>query len=250
MQTVTSEPATTVETTSVDKMSELEKRFTAQEQQSSAALATAAQSQLLAQFMGDPDFAAVFNARQTGKKVKVVEDQPLQPTEPVKLTEEDMKDPQKVVDHIRTETVRSLAPQLQEMLKPLQQQLSQVVSTIEDRKIQETKSEIAKLQERFPDFDEFRPQMVALNKQFGGAANAQQLYVLAKTAAGAPITTNKRTDTERPSSETTRPAKPTKQYPQGRLGIQQMMHDSLSKLDFSKVGDMLPNDSGLDANDL
>jgi len=180
----------------------------------------------LAKILADPDVRALLQAKEQGKKVKVLEDATIEelPDPDLSDLDEESKDSlKKVFSYVKAA--------LDIRLKPLQEQMSKVSQYVEVSEGSKVKEEIASVRKKFSDFDDYRQDMVDINKVNPGLS-VEELYFLAKTRktggfnVGAP-----KTDSERPQRSTARPAvvekKPVRP---GKRGFDDLLNEALDSI--------------------
>lgn len=209
----------------------------------------AARNELMVELMKDPEVTKVLQAKQQGKKVSVVpEDELARMTSTstpsareleTDWSQFDNSDPKALVEAVRKEVLSAVKSTISEAVNPLSQRLDQVTGVIQNEQVSRAQKLVEDTRKEFPDFDEFVPRMVQLAEENKGLS-PKQLYILAKTEAGKPITTDRRTDTERPSSEATRPVKKLEKVSSGRTGIQELVRNATKNIDLSDLMNAIP----------
>lgn len=142
------------------------------------------EARIIAQLTADPEIRAILEARQTGRKIKVVE-------ESEEAEAEAEVDPEKLEDMSRSDLLKVLRKQIAGDLKkdlaaivdPLKQQLDGVTQLANKQQAEKVKKEVSRLREKFSDFDVYGKPMLELNKENPGLST-EELYLLAKRRAG------------------------------------------------------------------
>lgn len=195
------------------------------------------EGQDLTALLSDAEIMAVIEAKQAGKKVKVEIEEPKPEPSVVDKAKELVKDLPK--DDPNRDAVSQLAKLFDEKLTPLVERLDAVEGHASAGAKKEINVEIAKAQERFSDFDEFRSEMVDLSKAFP-ELTIPELYIIAKNRKGKLDLADPTTFTEKPASNTVERRnptnKPSKDRPKGRKGRSAMVTEALGRIDFSDVG--------------
>lgn len=143
----------------------------------------------------DPDYIALQNAKQGGRKVKIIPlsqdgltpegqfGQPEQQTQAPKIDE--MDDAQKT-QYIIQQVVQQLQGTVQQAIQPLQQGLQQVESFRQRAEMDQARISVEQVKAKYPDFLNYKTEMLALSNQHP-SLGAEELYVLAKTRAPKPL---------------------------------------------------------------
>jgi hypothetical protein len=183
------------ETSSQSESSQLAKKL---EELTSSVRQDANSAVTLAKLVADPDIRRILEARQAGKKVKVLDgdEEPVRPVEPQKDLEEMTN--QELMAHLATTLQGQVNAQIQKALEPVISQLGQVGQVMQSQKAKEVASEVNQVREKYEDFDDFKPDMLKLN-QSNPDLSVEELYLIAKRRKGGP-SVNSRTQTERPTS--------------------------------------------------
>lgn len=183
----------------------------------------------LAKILADPDVRALLEAKEKGRKVRLVDDVPekkeLEIPEP-DLSGEDPETQQslkKLYGHIRTALDIQLRP-----LKEQVEKMNQYVESAEGGKVRE---EIAAARKKYQDFDDYREDMIQINKANPGLS-ISELYYLAKARKTGGFGAPRPTQTERPKKTTARPAvREKKAISPGKKGFDALLEDALDNLD-------------------
>lgn len=204
-----------------------------------------AQQTGMMQMLQDPVIVQYLQAKQAGKKIKLVDDVPAAPQIEEPAIPLDQMNNTQMYQHINktlTTNLQHMLPQiiqqhLEQALGPIQQQLQGVNGFIGQTVEQKTQAAIQAAQQKYTDFNKFGPQMVELYKQAPGLS-PEELYLIAKARAGSPVTPVTQMESERPGTTVTRPslfeARGKKPLPPGPRGFEQLMSEALNRIDFSQ----------------
>jgi len=207
------------------------------EKELEAVKAQVQESNLMAKLISDPDFRAVLEAKQRGEKVRVetgekptpkVEDQP----------EVDLDDlpPSKLAKHVLTQVSTMIEQAVERKLGPLSQKVEGVEGKLKEDEGKKVKKEVEALQEKYEDFDLHRQGMMEVNK-VNPELSVEELYLIAKArASGGTPKKGPRTETERPSTSSTRPPLKPDKVPNTQEGFRTLLQRALDKQDFKFAG--------------
>lgn len=166
-----------------------------------------AQSEILAQLMSDPDFAALFRAKQSGQKVKIGPADELTnngdtPAEP-SAEDLDVSDGKNLKNFI-VKTMRNVTSQIvRESLQPVIEKVQQTERFVRSQQQATAKTTIEATAKEFPDFWDYKEEMVRLNQE-NPNLTPRQLYTLAKIEKGQQPERDLSLEQERPSSNAAR----------------------------------------------
>jgi hypothetical protein len=220
--------------------SKLEALLTGQVQQ-------VAENRVMTQLLADPNFRAVLEAQRAGKKVKIIplsedgsDEQDLvssgnnqAPTQ-TKVDLDSMSNAE-LTQYIIKNAAKA-APKVEENpeVRQLKQQVEMLTQHIQSENRKKVDGEVAKVQAKYPDFDNHKQTMLELSQQNPGL-QVEELYILAKRRAGEPITAAQEVATERPTSSAARPSNiPKPRGPVVGVGAwNQYLQEVLSKKNFN-----------------
>lgn len=196
-----------------------------------------AKAQVLGQLSLDPEIRKVLELRQRGQKVKVEEDRPAEPAAPAAPAKPlNEMDNSELTQYMLGQVGTVVSKVLDERLQPVGKQFEELRSAEDDRKKAKIDGEIRTAQSKYKDFGTHAPlmQQLANSGQFPGAG-VEDLYFLAKLRSGTPMIPQNRTDSERPvSHQGVRSGEGNKKPVQrGNAGFNQLLSESLSKLDMT-----------------
>lgn len=185
-----------------DRVSAIEKKLTQVPQETG----------ILQGLLQDPDIVRVLQAKQAGKKVRVMDEEEQQtrstPEPAVEVPEDfDSISPAKLLELAERRAAERLAGTLDKKLEPLMQNLKVVNQRVQEEQVGRYQKQVEEAKQKFPDFNQFVPQMVELNKEYP-TLNAEELYLLTKARAVGGIKARRQTtelDTESPSTFVTAP---------------------------------------------
>jgi hypothetical protein len=174
----------------------LQQKFTAANEQ-------VVRARVLAEMMGDPDFAAVARAKAAGQKfvVQVDGQQGQQAEADPDLTEEDLSNPTKLKGFLLKSLDGIVKNAFKQQMEPKFQAIDQFIGNQQTRDAQ---SQVAQARQEFPDFDSYLTEMQQLNLKHP-TMDAKELYHLARSQKGLAPVNPSRAASERPSSSIARP---------------------------------------------
>lgn len=199
------------------------------------------QQQVVLQLMNDPDVQKIFNARRQGRAIEVVErstggdglDDIEIPSLTEGLADEDpMKETLSKVEKALRATVGSKIITLNERLKAVETHAQELQK-------QEVVGAINQAKKKFPDFAEYRTEMLTL-AQANPTLGVEDLYVLAKNRAGKLRLAETATFSEKPTSQPRRPqSRPGGNRPAevGRASWNNTLKKALENLQLEGLGD-------------
>ena len=245
-------PQTDLETDAVENVDDSDEEVVHEETpptEMNGRLENLEQNQAVLQILADPDVQRLIQARRAGKSVRVVDAEEADDDESVKTNEVEEPDPLEDVpadDPIRPhlERVNKLVDRkldakvgrIEEIARSLVSRLDGVEEHSRAQQSKEVKSQIQTVRSQYPDFDQFRDQMVALSKQNPGL-DVRELYLLSKVRAGKITIPKPSTNSERPTHVTGKVksggGNPPKRPP-GRRGFSQVLGDALASLEIEQ----------------
>lgn len=175
----------------------------------------------LAKILADPDVRKVLEAKEKGLKFELKELSEENQNSKIDISGEDEK------TQLMMQKVLNL---VQSAIKPLEQKLTgidQYVQVSEDSKIKE---EIKTVRSKYEDFDNYREQMIELNRR-NKDLTVEELYWLAKSRKSGGFNTSN-TETERPRKTTAKPSISQKTaVAPGKKGFDMLLDSALETLD-------------------
>lgn len=199
------------------------------------------QNQLMTQLMQDPDYAALMQAKAQGRPVRVMLDEPQQPKpEPLPKFEE-MTEAERGTYFLEQIDKRAEAKAKQQ-LQPLQQQVQQLQGYAQNEGQRQAVQQIQAVQQKYADFGDVLPKMKEIVQQgiVGPSATAEQTYLIASQLLGRTPKFVQQVQQERPTHSAARPPLQDlrkQPLPPGRSGFNQLLAESLARLD-------IPDDVG------
>lgn len=188
--------------------------------------------------LSDPDVAALIAAKQHGRKVKMVDDVPVEaPPEKEEVIDWDvLTGDQRAAKMLELVDKRARQLMRQEM-QPLQQKNQQMEQYFTQQQMAEAVRTVEAAKKKYPDFEKFAPQISALHNEFQGRVGPEDLYLLARARNGkpAPAEEARTTASERPTHSAARPPvratpKEANQPALGRAGFAAALDRVLSNL--------------------
>lgn len=232
-----------VEKTPQEQIDELKKKL---EGKSEETIKKAAQAELMARLMNDPDYARLTQLKQSGKKAKILDENEAVVETNTKSEDEDLPadetDPKKIMAHETKKLLKQMKSVVQSELSPLKTQVEQLQGFALQERTNKAVETVKELRKKYSDFSDYEDEMVKLHQQYNGAVDAEGLYILAKTKAGKPIQTDKSTRTERPTHDTARSpsVSHTKEKKgttfQGRRGLTELLSNGVGRIPLSFEG--------------
>lgn len=197
------------------------------------------ESRVLSSLVTDPLFREVLNARQAGRKARVVYDDETQPVTTTVDENVDFEalDNKGIVQHVTKSLPNIVREAVKASLQPIMDEMAVVKSSVTKGEADKATAEIAKAKAKFPDFDTFRPAMVTLNQQNPGLS-VEELYLTARFRQTGSFGPDRTTASERPTHSTARPSLRQERrapLPPGRTGFNQVMQEALSRLDLDSL---------------
>lgn len=194
----------------------------------------------LAKIMSDPDARALLEAKQLGKKVKVVLDE--EEEKPVAIVEDESVDLESMnnkdlINHILKKVSSSMDSVLTKRISPLSEQLKNISTYIGGVEEKGAKQQVEEARKKYPDFNDFIPEIKELNRQNAGL-NVEELYLIAKRRKVGDSKVNP--TSEKPTSTSVKaPAKVKrdKPLPPGNAGFDQLLMETLEEIE-------IPENSG------
>lgn len=183
------------------QLTELEKKLTSGQQQNQ-------QSQLLQQLLSDPDISAVINAKNSGKKIAVVDAEQAKKPQQDLTPPEDFSKPADVVQFLDQMLEKRMGQLLDDRLRPLQNDIN-VTKQVVQGKVQEDMNDLIEAtRAKHSDFDTYVPEMRQLNLQTNQSLTPEELYKTVKSRKGhvSGAEQKKTTETERPTDYAAKPS--------------------------------------------
>ncbi len=210
----------------------LEERITRMESEGQA-------QNMLTRLMTDPDVQRVLQAKQNGKPLKISEGEETAPAEreeeidAEKLNEMSNSEFLGVVLKKMEKVVGSTIPKV---MKPFEDKLASVEGFLESKEKKGIQERIQKMAKDLPDFQRLRPVMKEINDHTPGL-ELDELYFLARKRSGLPLAPDRSASSERPTvgMHTKAPQRQDarkKPLPPGRSGFDQLLSETLDKLEF------------------
>ena len=204
-----------------------------------------AEQAIMVRLQGDPDYRAVMDAKQKGRKIAVVPEEQLNS----KVEEEEPKDldtltNSQLLSVMEKRISKSIQGSLGPVLQPIQEKLGMLEGSLQGQVADKVKTVIEQAQAKYPDFDEHRADMALLNQRAPGL-NVDELYRLVKTNKGQTVTppSARQTSSERPTSQSARPPQKAEVERErkvgklGRKGFSDLLTESLAGRTISMVPD-------------
>lgn len=198
---------------------------------------------VLGKILADPDLRAVLEAKQAGKKVKVVsgdEGERRKVEEPKDFTELNQK---QLAEYVVSKAEEIAEEKTNSRVAELEQQIAALRANAESGLKEKAEAQVAAAKAKYKDFDLLLEDIKKINAQTPGLS-VDDMYVLAKHRKGGSVTLPNRTETEseRPTPSGMRGgrAKEKRTVPAGPRGFSQLLAQSLEKLkipDIEEVGE-------------
>jgi len=195
----------------------------------------------LAKLLADPDVRAVLDAKQQGKKLKLVSAEEASPqVEKIEEPDWESVDNKGMADYIlksvanmtKNMVTSTASEMIQEQLKPLMGRLNAVDGYVVETQKNTIQQQIKDMRAQFKDFDEFQKDMLELN-QVAPGLSLKELYQVAKNRKQGFEETPSNIRTERPTNQprpSVRVARKTP-LPNGRGGFDQSLAEALENLE-------------------
>jgi hypothetical protein len=189
----------------------------------------------LTRLMSDPDIQAVYKAKTSGKKVKVVDDVEEPEADPAEALIKDMPedDPQKDLLGKISQLIDAKLEKSNKRFEDVESRLSETADVARAVKTEKITNAVKAAREKFKDFDQFKDKMLSLSEENPGLG-VEDLYYVAKARSGKLRQVETVTESEKPSSQPRRVAKPgsaPKRAP-GRAGFSDILRDSFERTSF------------------
>lgn len=168
--------------------------------------AGAESQRLLLQLQNDPEIRRILEARQSGQKLKIVEEKVEEEKEPeIPETELDELSNSKLVKVLEKQLGKKISSglgdvvkgMLDEALKPVVAELRAVSRYANDQAMSQGQKEIETLSEKYQDFQDLRPKLAALSKDNPGLS-MEELYSVQKKRMNQPVMERQKVASERP----------------------------------------------------
>lgn len=184
-----------------------------------------------AKLASDPDFANLVKARQSGKKVKLVEEgagdshPTTTPSSQADPDFEKMSEKEKMM-FIAQSAATIATTNLKKELDPINQKVDGLLQHSANIRRADIETNVEQARKSFPDFETYEPRMAQLASE-NKNLTVRQLYLLAKDEKGGLIPTSRLTSSERPSNSIARPhAK--REMKAGVMGIREVLNASVA----------------------
>lgn len=183
-------------------------------------------SETLAKLMSDPDVRAVLDAKQAGKKVKLVEEEEEDEEEELDL---DSLTNKQLTKHLLKQVTKAVGVATEQRIAKVEELLQGVIGHIQGSQTADVRKQIESMKEKFPDFEDLRERMAEINHTTPGLS-VEELYLLAKVRETGldGLATGLRS--ERPSSSTARPPRTQQRktaLPTGKRGFDVLLQEAL-----------------------
>lgn len=210
----------------------------------------AAEARVIAQMVADPNMRAVLEARQRGEKIRIVRGDEAAPTnqqqgvhntpteqslnqqlnEPAEPDLDNLS-PKDLSKYMIGQVLKSIKPMIEQALKPVQDRLGVVDQYVQKSAADGVNLQIEKVRSRYPDFDQYRQTMVHLSND-NPSLSVEELYIIAKTRSGQPLSAPTGLMSERPSTVAAKPQFRSNEPVQpGRAGFSALLERALSGRD-------------------
>jgi hypothetical protein len=153
---------------------------------------------LAQQLLADPNIQQYVAGLRNGKQFKLVEDSAQQTIKEPEGDPEEM-DNKGLVDFTLAKMSARLEQTMGKFFEPIQQQMQQLQGLASAMQASGTQREIQEAQQKYQDFDKFRPKMKELSEATGGRYKIEELYRMAKAMAGEQIGQVVNPSSERPT---------------------------------------------------
>jgi hypothetical protein len=193
-----------------------------------------AKAQVMAQLAADPEISRILQARQTGRKVSIVDPDELADRKAQQNEEKvdwDSLSNAQMAERLPSVLSPVVKQHINDAVKPLLDELAVLRQNAQQGQSEKINSSINAAKAKYSDFDQWRPAMRELNAKNPGL-NVEQLYHLARTDAGV-YTTPEPTQSERPNNSTARPSIRENRkapLPPGKRGTSQLLDEALSNM--------------------
>ena len=186
-------------------------------------------SETLAKIMNDPDIRAVLDARQAGRKVRLVEDKDELEDEPE--VDLDALSNKQLAKYLLKQVVKASGEAAETRIGKMEQTLQGILTHIQGSATADVREKVESMKGRFADFDDLREMMTEINRETPGHS-VEELYVLAKVRENGLDGLASGLRSERPSSSTARPSRKNQRktpLPTGRKGFDVLLQEALEK---------------------
>lgn len=178
--------------------------------------------------LADPDIQKVLELKSSGKAVSFADEREEPQYETPTGDLEDMTNTE-LAAYVTKGLLTELPKVIKSDIEGLKNSLEAVEAKLRASETQQIKSQVESLSQKYKDFSSFKPQMAEIAQQ-NPALSVEELYILAKSRSGSPLTEDSTTSTEKPSSA---PGKAPKKrdIPPGQAGFRQLLDGALAELD-------------------
>jgi len=168
-------------------------------------------AKVLAEFMRDPAFSKISEARISNKKIHVLTDEDLaqlrssqrddsqQPSSNEPEADFENMDKKQMVGYLIKQIRQQVEPLFKQQMKPVEDQVQQLNGMAEQIAQREAIQEVQAARVKYPDFESFKDKMLELREAAPGM-RVEQLYLLAKAQSGGLIPKSARAGSERPTN--------------------------------------------------
>jgi len=188
----------------------------------------------IARLLSDPNVRAVLDARQEGRRVKVVDfEESLKKTvieDPDEKVDLDELTNEEFAKHMTKKLAHVVDTALDAKLKPVMNKVNDALSFAEEGRKTTVKTQIDKAKKKYDDFDDFQEQMVALNGQ-NPELTVEELYLVAKRREGG--SRKAKTASEKPTTTASRVGKKVERdtpLARGRQGFEQLLNEAQDRV--------------------
>ena len=150
----------------------------------------------LTALVGDTDVKAILDARRTGKKTRVMLDGETGDTE--EEVEDLVDDATEELDDDLKKVVKALRSDIKSQLKPLSDEVAALRGIAGNYQKEAVNVQIQTVAKKYKDFSKYQKQMAQLTREHAGLS-VDELYILAKSRAGALKIAEESTESERPT---------------------------------------------------
>ena len=191
-------------------------------------------SEQLAGIIADPDVREMLRAKQEGQEVRILVGDEEDDKDKDKDKDKDLDEMSRteLVEFMIDASAKASAATMDEKLEPIAASLASLTGNAEKTKAKELKAEISKVKEKHSDFDTYKKDIIALEKDNPGL-RVEEYYQLARIRKGVDITKKVNPASEKPSSTSARPSGKTKRekpIPATSRGFGQLIDEALAKV--------------------
>jgi len=202
------------------------------------------ETQALAKILADPEVRQVLEAKQRGEKVSLVVGDAEPPPKPVvplddieDTTDYDSLSNKDLAAHINKKMIKTIEAVVARSLDPVFNAVKNLGGLVQNNEAREVSQQIDRVKKKYPDFDNFIPDMQQLNKQNPGLS-VEELYMISKIrkrpiedVKPANVATEKPTTTSFRAKDSTK----TKPIPPGNVGFSSILSEALNRLEIPEI---------------